>query len=467
MLKSKLIHILKILSQNEWNALEKFVKSPFHNQHKEVQELFQYLKSTNLEDGKALEEGIVFINIFKSKPFDKVKLRYVRSYLLKVTEQFLAFQEWQEDDFEVQLTLTKAYRKREISKQFKSKINQLQKTQNQQLYRNAEYFQQQYQLELETYTWTESKTRRSEMNLQRLSDTLDIAFIIEKLKRSCTLLTHQAVYKKEYQTGLLAILLDYIPKNNLLEVPAISIYYYSYLALKFPNEVAYFNVLKSLIEKHFRLFPASEFRNIYLLAINFCIRQINMGNTPFVKELFDLYRKGLDNQALLENGQLSRWTYKNIVAIGLGLQEYEWIDEFIHHYQSFLPVQYQENSFHYNLAELYYHRKQYQDAMQLLFIITDKDLLLLLSAKTLLCKTYYELEEWKVLDSFLHSFELFVRRQKAIGYHKQNYLNFAKAMKKLLLLNFFEEKEINAFKHFITEFKRLPEKKWLLHQLGK
>lgn len=466
MINSKLILILETLTKKEWNELSKFVHSPFYCQHEEVKRLFDYLKKVKKLNEKTLKETTIFKNAFPEQIYDSVKLRYLRSYLLKIVALFLATKEWQSEQFNPQIALTRAYRKRNIEKLFQSNIQKLHDQEKRQSLRNVDHFQRQYQLELETYTWTESQTRRSEMNLQNLSDTLDTAFIIEKLKRSCTLLSHQAVYKKEYDTGLLDIVLEYVVTKNLLEIPAIAIYYHIYWALKKPAMIEHFQSLKSLIAIHKGLFPKEEFRNLYLLAINFCIRKINTGHSDFVKELFQLYRKGLESEALIEKGVLSRWTYKNIVAIGLGLKEFEWIAYFISHYKDFIPEIYRESSFKYNLADLYYHQKKHQTAMSLLLEITDKDLLVLLSAKTLLCKIYYELNELKLLDSHLHSFELYVRRQRAIGYHQQNYLNFTKCMKKLLALNFYDDNDVEKVKNTILKFKILPEKKWLLLQVN-
>ena len=104
--------------------------------------------------------------------------------------------------------------------------------------------------------------------------------------------------------------------------------------------------------------------------------------------------------------------------------------------------------------------------MELLLKLTDKDLLLLLSAKTLLCKIYHELEEWRVLENHLHSFGLYIRRQKSIGYHKQNYTNFVRCMKKLSGLNFYDSGEVEQLKAEIEGFTILPEKRWLLGKLG-
>jgi hypothetical protein len=147
------------------------------------------------------------------------------------------------------------------------------------------------------------------------------------------------------------------------------------------------------------------------------------------------------------------------------LKEFEWIDFFIHQYKRFIDKPYRENTFNYNLAKLHYQKGSYNEAMQLLLHTTEKDLLLLLDAKRLMCKIYYETAEWKALDSYLHSFELYIRRQQGISYHKENYLNFIKCLKKLLHLNFYEKGAVENLQAIIKSYKVLPEKRWLIKQL--
>ncbi len=466
MLQSKLIRLLKTLSKEEWTALNAFIHSPFHNKHLKVRKLFLYLYDLKTFNTNNLNETHICSILFeKSNPNSKKQFNHVKSYLFKAVEAFLIYQEGQNDQKKIDKITLQMYRKRGMEKMFRSTLQKINKKQTQGSYRNSAFFEHQFKIELETYAWQEHQTKRGEMDLQALSDTLDTAFIIEKLKHSCTLLSHQAVYKTAYETGLLDAVLAYIVQNNLLKTPAIAIYYHSYHALKNPENLIHFQTLKSLIKKFAALFPPEELKSIYVLTINFCIRQINLGNPVFFKESFDLYKEGLSNKALLDNGRLSRWTYKNIVASGLVLQEFEWIEYFIHHYKDYVTEIYQESVYQYNLAQLHYYRKEHGKAMELLLRVNEKDLLLLLSAKTLLCKIYYELNEIKTLDSFLHSFELYVRRQSAIGYHQKNYLHFTKCMKRLIKVNFHDKKAVNDFKEMIVAYKILPEKKWLLLQL--
>jgi len=136
-----------------------------------------------------------------------------------------------------------------------------------------------------------------------------------------------------------------------------------------------------------------------------------------LRELFDLYQAGLEQDAFLENGFLSRWTYKNIVTAGLILEEFEWVEGFIYKYESKLERKYRKDSFGYNLACLFYGKKQYDKAISQLQQVKFDDVLLNLNARNLLVKIYLELEEYEALDAHLNSFEVFIRMIKPQKWH--------------------------------------------------
>jgi len=44
-----------------------------------------------------------------------------------------------------------------------------------------------------------------------------------------------------------------------------------------------------------------------------------------IEEVLSLYKDGLEKKIILQDGVLSRFTYHNIVAAALKIQDYEWI----------------------------------------------------------------------------------------------------------------------------------------------
>ena len=128
---------------------------------------------------------------------------------------------------------------------------------------------------------------------------------------------------------------------------------------------------------HGHQFPPEETRDLYLLAINYCIKRLNEGHQRYAWEGLELYKEGLHQDILISNGLISRFSYRNIVAMGLVAEDFSWVASFISNYRSYLPKAHRESMFSFNMARLEYHRKHYDSALQLLQKSEYKDLLLI------------------------------------------------------------------------------------------
>ena len=277
--------------------------------------------------------------------------------------------------------------------------------------------------------------------------------------------SHHIVFNSSYEHGLLAAALAHLKDSPLLREPDIAIYYYCYQALVHPDDQQYFQAFKQLLLQHNTLFPEAEMRDLFVLAINFCIRQYNAGNSEYLSDQFDFYRIGFDQQYFLTDGQLSRYTYQNAVTIGLVMHELEWVESFIHQYRSKLPETHQESLFSFNLARLEYQRRNLDSALELVQKADYKDLLLTLAAKTLQLKIFYELDAYDLLESHIQALQTFIRRKKNLGYHRENYLNTIAFTRKLLESNPYDRQAREQLRAEIEQTKALAEKEWLLEQI--
>ena len=136
-------------------------------------------------------------------------------------------------------------------------------------------------------------------------------------------------------------------------------------------------------------------------------------------------------------------------------------------YKEKVEKTYRESAFRFNLARLAYHEKNYEEAIDLLRDTDQGDLLINLYAKNLLLKIYYELGEFKLLDSFLDAFQIYLRRKKVIASHKKNYWNMIYYTQKLMKVNPFNKEAILKLRTRVETEEVLLERKWLLNQLGK
>lgn len=470
MQKNKFIQIFFDLPAHEKVAFKKWVHSPFYNPQAELRRLFDYIYEVDFVKSRdALAREALFTSVFPERPYQLSKLRYWMTDLMRLLEQFLVYQYRKQSEFDFQLDLAAAYAEmniEDLSKQALGKIELwLEKTN----LRNIDYWEAKYNYERQYYQLSILHQRSEAPKLQQLNDDFDIAYLSGKLKHACRILSYEGMYKKQYNTGLLHQVLHYITENpKILELPAVGMYYYYYQAVVSSGEesTGYFQAFKSYLFQYESMFPLAELRDLYKLALNYSIKGLNKANQEYyVKETFDLYSRALAQNILIENGQISPFAFSNIVAVALGLGLDEWTDSFIEKYSVFLEKDLYNAQYNYNRAKLCFYRKDFKAASYLLSADDFDDLHLNLSAKVLLLKTYYHLDEFQLLDALVHRFKIFLNRQKTLGYHKQNYHNILRYMRRLVALNPYSKKEKEKLYKEIEGTELLTEKSWFLAQL--
>lgn len=390
--------------------------------------------------------------------------RLLMSELQAQLEAFLVYQTGTNEHF--QIRLAGAWRRKGLEKQFVRAVDQAATVLNKQPLRNRGYYEAMADIAYERYQFSSSVQRTGEHNLQELLDNTETAFILGKLRQSCFALSHQAVYKVNYDFGLLDAVLNQI--NNtpaLLENPAVSLYYHCYLFLTASETEPYFDSFRSLLMLHREFLPADEQRDLYLLAINYCIRKINQQQPGYYIQAFSLYKSALEAGLLLENGFLSPFAFNNIVAIALKVGETDWAEQFIFMYAPYLEGRHRDTNMKLNLARVSYLKKDYRAAMLHLQEADYKDLINNLIAKTLLLKIYYETDEYDALNAHLQSMQRFIGRQRVIGYHRDNYLNIIRYTRRLLQLKLSDTGEVCSFRNQIDAATPLTEKDWFLEMI--
>ncbi|GJM35529.1 MAG: hypothetical protein DHS20C18_45300 [Saprospiraceae bacterium] len=463
---SHIISILRIFSKKEIRELRKWLSSPIHNQRDDVAQLFDYLTASNhLEEEKFLNKDRIFVKLFPKEPYDDAKLRQTIHFFSKAVEAYIIYKERSEDEFETNLALAGFYRKRKLDKLFKKTIKRVETLQIESPIRDKVFFEKEFSLYNEKQLFKSGKKRTVSLNLQNYSDALDLDYLAKKMYQTCIILTHQRVFKENCNIGLLDQVLEYVEKNQFFNSPAISIYYYGCKTLTVPEGTTYFKNLKSEIEQYGHQFTHSEIRDIYLMAINYCIGRMNAGNENFVKEAFDLYREGLSKEILIEGNVVSRFTFLNVIRIGLRLKEFDWVDHFITQYEKYLESRHRESIVHYSRSRLYFEKKDYSNAMRLLVQVEYDDILINLNAKTMLLKMYYEQDEFDALEFLLDSLRTYLNRKEVVGYHKANYQNIIRFTKKLTRVTPYRDDQKNKLEKEIQEASPLTEKEWLLQQL--
>lgn len=460
----KLLVLFNHLTGVEKREFSRYIGSPYFNKRDDLQALWTHLLYEFAPAGGVFDKQKTFAAIFPGEPYDEAQLRYPMSWLVKSIEYFLTMRRFEKDETGQALQLAHAYREKNLENHFQQAIKWAE-TQLEKQVKDQQYYHERYRLELERYAFSESQKRTQSNNLAAVGQTLDTYLLAAKLKQSCLQLAHQAVYQVDYDYTFLPALLQFLDGSNFLENPAIALYYHCYRALTEGDE-AHFRKFRNLLDENFTQFSKLEIKDLWLLAINFCIKRLNTGGRAYVQEAFDLYRIGIEQGILLEQEVLGRFTYKNTVALGLSLGQTVWVHDFIEKYKEALEPAHRENFYQYNLARYFFTLKNYGSAMELLVKVGDNDLLLNLDSKLMLLKMYYELGEFDALDSLMASMKTFINRRKELGYQKAHYLGIVRFTQKMMALKPGDRESALKLRRQVEAAEGLPEKEWMLRQIG-
>ena len=445
MLNSKLIDVLSGFSRKEMTRFRDFTHSPYFNKHSDVQHLMDYLSELFPDfRNENCSREVLISQLFATRKNAAQHLSLVFTYAQRLVEQFMIQEQFKPMEGFKNILLLRNLRQRKLPK-FYEKIES---SQNKLLAQNALKDANYYNLKF--LTAAESDANHSQLarlekdeSIQFKQDNFDHYYLAEKLKDACEMQNRGSILKVNYSDHLQKILIQVVRQNLEIyqEAPPIMIYFHLYEMITLETEEHYFQALK-IIEEYEHFVSQSEKQNIYNFLQNHCIKGINKGHQKYYRLLLELYKKQLEKDLLLdEEGYLVEWNYKNIVTNGIRLKEMEWTRSFIESYRNKLHPSVMENAYTFNLAAFYYSTNELEKVQELLIKVEYTDFRYSLAAKSLLMRTYYDLNEEEALLSLIRSFRQYLYRNKLIEEKRRSaFINLLKFTQK-----FFQIKSRLAF----------------------
>ncbi len=468
---SKFYRFLKTLNNKELRKFRKYLESPYFNTNQTLLALYSVFE-THLLDEKSspLQKESVWNLIYPNESFDYDRLRKLLHLLMVLGEDFLAQLAYDDNSAHRVHYLLQMLHRKEMDEFIQSTIQSgltiLKKENN----RNGTYYYDLYSIEKYKYILENIESERAKkLNIQKLNIAeidghLNHFYFSEKLKYYCLLLSWSKVTNVNTNVDLIENIIEIIQSENYLQIPAIAVYYQIYLTYIEPENEGHFFQLKQTIKNFIHLFPPEDAKDIMNSAINYTIQKHNSGNTSFYQENFSLYKEAIEKQIILSNNELSPWAFKNIITLALRLSEFEWTENFISEWGIKINKEFRENAIYYNLASLYFYKKNYAKAIPLLQKVQFDEVNYGLGAKSLLLAMYFEQDEEEALNSLTESFKLFVKRNKNIAdWRKKTYLQLIQFAKKM----FENSDDIKILKKLKVDIKnsQAVNKQWLLEKV--
>lgn len=432
MLNSKLGQLLQTFSPSDYRQLEQILDSPFFNHRADLPKLLAGLAQA-ISAGEEPDRHDLYALMYPQEPYDDARLRHALSFLYKQCENLLVEQALKQESHLRDTLLIRSLQARKAEKPLRNSLSGFNRKLESIPLRNTDFHLHRIDLIRAEMELSDARTEKLQTQFQALSGEMDLFFVLHKLQLASSVLTHQRLFKVSYDLGLLDAVLDHIHRENLLRFPPVAICYACYQMLA-EEQPSHFFTLKSLLPQAGNLFPPSELRTFYTHLINFCIARTNRGEQEYLREVLDIYRLALGSDVLLDEGQLSPFTYKNIVSAAIKLHEFAWAADFIAEYRHQLPPESREDYHSYNLARLHLANGKYPEVVRILTRLHIDDPFTHLDARIILIKAYYELGEYQLIEYLLDNLKHILRRKEFLTYHKKNYTAFTNFTRRLLNL---------------------------------
>ena len=482
--KSKLTEALRRLPSKSLPRFVDFVRSPYFNKNEKLVKLVEAMLPYAPEfRHPKLAKRNIYQEIFgHDENYNELKLNNLSSQLLKAYYHYLSETSFQNDenqklklqlerltdldlDHHADLLIKRHERRNETRTNLP--LNDI--LQN--------YFLQENQHNLHT----RRQPRKISPCLQFANDQLDLWFVLQKLRMACQMENGNMLIQADYACHFIDEILRFLEKDfrHLTKEPLVKVYTSTLKmlrshALSASEQDSSFLSCKNELQKHADRLENSELYTLSHYLLNFCIKKINTGESRYYQEIFDLYQLLLQGETILRNGQISQWTFRNVITSGIRLQEFKWTEDFIERYRIHLPEEEQSTAVAYNLAILNLARNDFDMALRSLLNVEFSDPFYYVSARIIQSQCYFELGEEQAFSALVASTQKYLRRSKLSEYHKRSNGNFLKIVKKMFQLknnrtylkaNDFKRK-LDVLKIGLDTLEPVVNKSWLKSKLG-
>ncbi len=494
--QSKLIRILRKIPRIESKYITRFLQYTYPKNNITVVKLFKYLYKYHpkFESTKLAKES-VFEKIFPDEAFKDKKMRMLQSDLVKPLEEYMVIEEIKKDKFLFQYILANALDRRNNSQYYKSVIKNLQKDLSdsntpRSLFSYLALIIMNRKLLLHPATKQFHPSTRKVLdstiaNFYRFSVLANLQFMIEVFEREKD---QESIYSLPFFKEAIEHAKDYASEDIIFEMYLALIDLVekkdeqSYRKLKdlhaeYNNQVKHKvnNAEKTifsqgLLQQGFY----NEQRLVYIKLHNFIISKIYEDHVTYKAEQFELYKSGVENNLITNNNQIPDSTFINICISGAANKAFEWTENFITKYESYLDEACRPNAVALSRAFLHFHLKDFEKAFDFLNMVKEKDLPYNFRFRSLCVKCYYEFARKddsyiQPLKDYIGNFKQFIKKSNLNKNRKLTYTNFCTFCKKLIGCKESNEGSTQETKHMLKEeldaTRSIIAREWLVEKI--
>ncbi|WP_236978135.1 hypothetical protein [Membranihabitans maritimus] len=466
---TKIYKLLRETPAQDLEKIESFLNSGFSTQSITIRKFFRLIKKSITKGKNAPDRHVIWKSLYNSRPFKDGTFRKLCTDLLTEIESALAHLYFEENDKAQAVHYLHYLKSNELGDTFFFK--EITKIKNQFKKRrksSGSFYYYQYRLEeLEYNSKNLSGSAWNIANIENIDQNLNNFFIIEKLRVALSYFSRQKYIQIEKELPFLHTIFDLVEENKFFNNFLIELYYYAVKTYE-PNDgdSHYYNLKQALLQ-NFASIDIQNSRELFTIALSYCIGKINQNIQEFYRETFEWYQTMLREKVLFQKGQLPSTTFRNIVLISIRLKEYEWANQFIDENSNYLEKDKRESTKMLSLGQLYFNTRDYSKVIESLMNVDYLDVSYNLQSKLILAATYYEIGELDLLSNFLATFNTYIRRKKpsmsSDKYHRHQ--RFISILNQMIKTRETDREKWSEIHKKMKENNRIVSYSWLLEKV--
>lgn len=443
-MKYKVIEILKTFSEKETKQFDSFLNSPFFNESRKLRNLYSSLLNYYPDfDPSIMCEENLSREINPDLPYNKSTMKTLFFELANSAEEFLKISNFRVKNIEADDYLREEYFKRKLYKFADQNSDKVMKSLDSEKEYTFEYFYNRFRV----LTDMSNSLRLSKMNsnpdfiknmtklLNERAKMLTCLLTNVLLKQNNTVQTLKRNYTINDDDVFTFKLFEKINIEDLINllITESGNHTYSlifklqlaqYRAYSEPDNDQHYHECKNLLVKNINLLTKDEIYSNFIMLIKYCMLKSSENNSgfDFKIELFNIYKYILSRKyyVLDYHDYFPIELYRIVLKLALELKKFKWTLGFIKKYNPMLNSSCRNNMYNYSLAEYYFHKKRYDDALRYFHKIELSHFILRVDLKNLMLMTYYELDLYENAISLIDSYKHFLSNTKVLSDIEKN-----------------------------------------------
>lgn len=481
MKKSKIILILKSFSPAELKKFREYLGSPYFNKNKTLIKFFNELQKEfpDFPENKIRIE-LIYSKLFPGKMFNQQVMKNLISGLFRQCKEFLEIEHYKRKDFERKLNLLNHLNLKKLDAIFKSELSLLESELSCLEKITDLHFLDLHMLEdvKVGYHLERNEQANAIDKVLKSGEYLVIFFIIRLIKTNANLIVNTLSFNASYDVNLpgellknidLKKLISFMKKNNLKYNEILELFYYRILCYSDPHDETHYFKFKELLAENLNAFNRDEIYGLFNSSETYCIFKINSGATHFLKELFNVFQKEIENgyYKFSDDSPVTFMKFRNTFLTALDIKEYIWAENFIENFKKDLIESERCSIVEMSYAHMNFEKGNFEKVNEQLQSIVTDQLYLKIDLKNLLLMTHYELNYTESALSMIDAYKHFLAHNKLLTQSfKENNLRFANALNSLIWIKEKPDKnKLIDLEKKITEFGNDRKIKWLKRKI--